>query len=439
MQEVSGEGTHRQEEAPPASQQRTENRFTLNNILYLSSELSPERPFPLLPWLKGYYCQVASVLRDYLRYDGREAAQDTTIARYRARLDRHLQHLQETHLIEWGPRDYGLKQFRLTGHGLNLIRRSQNSNSPKRTRNGLYDLPQRARPERLKSLRLTMQNRMIQEEERARISDLFTDYLDDVTDRTVILTLRAEERNPDAPLIFLPYRTRFTSMDRKRANLDTYESIWRYTLTAFRSAVFLTLTTDPKMHVSAYHANKHFQKALNRLMSRLTKLYGARPKYVNVHEFQKNGLLHSHIVVFGLDYLVHFRRLSEMWKQCGQGLIVYVYGLRNTGDRWTWSRAKPRDAEKGKTVDSYLVKYLKKALFSSDELELYWTFNKRFFSYSRDLRPASAPRSYRGPPLAFIGSCSSDMIQITLLRRSRSLWSRIRAADYAASVGPPSF
>lgn len=439
MESDSGGGTHRQVKARPVSRPLTDTRFARNNILYLPSELYSDRPFSLETWLRGYFCQFASVLRAYLRYDGREAAQDTTIARYRARLNRHLLYLEEIGVVEWGPTDYGLKQFRLTGHGLYLIRQSQNSNSPKKARIGLYDLPQRARPERLKSLRLTMQDRMIPEEQRGRISDLFTDYLDDVTDRTVILTLETAKDDPDAPLIFLPYRTRFTSMDRKRANLDAYESIWRYSLLAFRSAVFLTLTTDPKMHTSAFHANRHFQTAINRLMSYLAKSHGTRPKYLNVHEFQKNGLLHSHIVVFGLDYLLNVRRLSEIWKRCGQGLIVYIYGLRNTGDRWTWAHAKPRDAEKGRTPDSYLAKYLKKALFDARELELYWTFNKRFFTNSRSLRPTSAPTAYGGPPLSFVGSCNSDMIQVTLLRRSRHLWSRIRAANYAASVGPPSF
>ena len=437
MQEASGEGPNRQVTAPPASPDRTTSLLDRNFILYLPSENDPKRPFSLEPHLKGYYCPFPSVLFAYLKHDGHDASNPTTAARYRARLLRHLQKLRELGVIDLDKLEYSILQIRLTGNGLNLIRREQNSNRPENLAIGPYPLPRRARKERVDCLLSTTKNQMIPEDRRTRIAEKFQDYLDDVEDRRVILCEHSDKQNPDTPLYFLPYKTRFTAYDRKKTNLDTYEAIWKYSGTRFQTAVFLTLTTDPRMHTSAYHANKHFQIALNRLMSRLAKRGEGRPKYLNVHEFQKNGLLHSHIVIFGLDYLTDFRRLSEMWKKCGQGRIVYIYGLRNNGQAWTWSRARPKDAKKGRTVDAYLKKYLKKALFDNSELELYWTFNKRFFTYSRSLKPASPPRDWTGPRFHFIGSAPSDMIQILLERRSRQLWGQIRAAEYAASTGPP--
>lgn len=437
MQEASGGGGIRQDEAPPVSPTKTHAHLALNNILHLPSELEPSQPFSLLPHLKGYFTYFPTVLSAYLRHDGHDASDLATVARYRSRLWSRVESLAQQGIIDLAKLEYSMFQFRLTNYGLNLIQRQQNSNSSDSAPIGLYALPKRATAERLRALRLTMRHHMIPSLERGQVAELFTGYLDEIEDKQVILTYESTKKDPDAPLIFLPYRTRFTSLERKKANLATYEAIWKQSLHDYRTAVFVTLTTDPKMHVSAYHANKHFQKALNRFMSFLTKKHERRPEYLNVHEFQKNGLLHSHIVIFGLDYLMDFRRLSQVWQRCGQGRIVHIYGLRNIGDRWAWSRAKPKDAPKGKSVDAYLKKYLKKALFESKELELYWTFQKRFFTYSRSLRPAFPQHKYDGPPLSFIGSAPSDMISIVLARRSRSLWANIRAAEYAASTGPP--
>ena len=280
---------------------------------------------------------------------------------------------------------------------------------------------------------------MLSPETRFKIRQQFDTYKDDVMDRSVILTYKSEAMNPDAPLLFLPYKNRFISIDRKKANLATYEAIWKHASLGYRSAVFVTLTTDPKLFSSACDANFHFQIALNRFFSFIQKRQGYRPKYLNVHEFTEKGLLHSHIVLFGIDYLSHFRQLSKDWQKCGQGSIVHIYGLRNNGTAWTWSRAQPKGAKAGRSVDLYLKKYLKKNLFDGSELELYWTFNKRFFTYSKALKPASAPPRRLGPAFVFIGSAPSDMIAVTLARRSRHLWSQARAAEYPASTGPPSF
>lgn len=437
MTEESGKGAGNQP-APLSDAPRKEHTpFTPDYIFTLPSEHSPERPFPLHDYAKGYFCPITSVLKAYLRYDGHRMGITTETARYRKRLTRRLTELADGGLIDLAKPDKDLVMWRLTSNGLNLIRRSQNSNQKKKPKKGLFDLPSNAGPGRMESLRLTMKERMLPPRSRERIQDLFTDWMDDVRDKSVILTYKSEAQNPDAPLMFLPYRTRFTSMERKQANLKTYEAIWTNSHFNYRTAVFVTLTTDPKMHQSVYHANRHYQKALNRFLSVLTKRLGHRPRYLNVHEFQKNGLLHSHIVIFGLNYLMDHKRLSKTWVKCGQGLICYIYGLQSNGLDWHWIHARPSDAKKGGGVANYLKKYLKKALFDEKELELYWTFNKRFFSYSRKLKPADPKRPYNGPALTFIGACNSDMISTVIRRRSTVLWRRAAAAACLNGPGPP--
>lgn len=413
------------------------SHISLNLNYTLPSELPSGKCFDLKPFIKAYPVNLPYVLNLYLAHDGHDHSDLTIINRYRSRLLRLLKMLRKFGIIHLYRGGDGLCQWLYTENGLNLIRCTHYSNSPKIAAKGIYSMPRRARKERYQALTIAARRPMISDVDRHRIQQNFDTYLEDVNDRSIILCYKADEKNPNAPLLFLPYRTRFTDNGRKKNNLDTYEAIWNATPLHYKEAVFVTLTTDPKMHRSAYHANRHFQIALNRLMSRLNKKLGYRPKYLNVHEFQKNGLLHSHIIIYGLDYLLHQRQLSEMWQQCGQGKIVYIYGLRHNGISWNWSRAKPKDAKKGGTVDSYLKKYLKKALFSPDELELYWTFNKRFFTYSKALKPASPPPGRLGPAFHFIGSARSDEISVTLSRRSRILWSQAQAAAASAGTGPP--
>lgn len=287
------------------------------------------------------------------------------------------------------------------------------------------------------ALRLTMRNKMIEPRHREIISDKFFDYINDVEEKRILMTYRGFEKSPDAPILVLPYKTRFTSKSRKYENLVTFETIWKGTIARYKTAVMVTLTTDPKLFPSAYHANKHFQKSINRFWSYLTKKKHGRPKYLTVHEFTKNGLLHAHIIIFGLNWLMDYKDLSHRWSKCAQGEVVHLQTLRNNGTKWLWTKKPPKDAGKKKSPLDYLKKYLKKALYSNDQQELYWTFNKRYFTYARDLKASIPKEAYDGPALVCIGAAPSDMISILLLRRSRHLWSQIRAAEYAASTGPP--
>lgn len=439
MQEASGGGPDRQVKVPPESPERNTRSLDRNYILYLPSERTPDVKFSLLPHLKGYFCQFPLTLLAYLKHDGHDTSDLTIMARYRARLFRHLSKLAELKLIDLLKLEYGIYQFRLTTNGLNLIQAGQNSNSRSKTRPGLYDLPKKASPARMAALRLTMRNKMIEPRHRNIISDKFFDYIEDVEEKRILMTYRGFEKSPDAPILVLPYKTRFTSKSRKYENLVTFESIWKGTIAAYKTAVMVTLTTDPKLFPSAYHANKHFQKSINRFWSYLTKKKHGRPKYMTVHEFTKNGLLHAHIIIFGINWLMEYKALSERWSKCAQGEVVHLQTLRNNGTKWLWTKKAPKDARKQESPLDYLKKYLKKALYSNDQQELYWTFNKRYFTYARDLKPSTPRPTYLGPPLTCIGAAKTDMISITLARRSRSLWLQAKRAEAAAYRGPPSF
>jgi len=238
--------------------------------------------------------------------------------------------------------------------------------------------------------------------------DHYRHYLDDINSRSIILLHRDDpERYRE-----LPYRTRFNDIHRQLENLDHYDQAWDEAAEYYSTGVFLTLTTDPSMHADLWHANRHMGKAYNRYTSYLTSkgrkirklelkdgglskeeieeeidLHSFRPKYICVHEFQKNGLIHSHIVFFGISWLDWEDIISADWKRCGQGRVVKACALRkNKFGQWVWSGNPPKDSD-GRPPQQYLRKYLQKTIHDQRGFEHYFTINKKFWSRSQRFDP----------------------------------------------------
>ena len=418
----------------PASGQ---SQITLSSVYLLPSERPDAPPFSLLPYLKAYPCNLPSTLLAFLKHDGHDTSDSARNQRYRRKLLKSLKSLRDEGVIDLKRGRDGLCQWLLTTNGLYLIRCQQNPNSPNQAPKSIYSLPRQARKERYEALKITASKTLLSEEDRFKIEQKYDDYTEDVIHRSIVLTYKEYQKSPDAPLFILPYITRFTSFGRKKANLTNFERCWQNASLNYQDAVFLTLTTDPGMHRSVYHANKHFWTALNRFLAYYRKKRDSKLHYIAAYEFQHNGLLHAHLVLFGIKHLDSIYSISRIWQRCRQGRVVYAYRLTNNNGSWNWSRRKPSNASNTGSADRYLKKYLRKALFDPDELYLYWTFNKRYFSNSRALNPATPRPKSLGRPLTFIGSFPNDMISVELARRSRLLWSQATAAESAAGTGPP--
>lgn len=158
--------------------------------------------------------------------------------------------------------------------------------------------------------------------------------------------------------------------------------------------VFLTLTTDPKRHRNVEEANKAFGPALNRFMTYIRKKvkglgYG-RLSHITAYEFQKNGLLHAHIVIFGIPYLEHYKRISYLWSRTGQGSIVYIYGLNKDGKGCTGDVANQETRRKGSRVVTDPKKYLSKNL-QDDGQDLDRVFGKAVLYQLQDPRARPLP------------------------------------------------
>lgn len=331
--------------------------------------------------------------------------------------------------------------WRLTLKHTNLIKQVQNSNRQEKAQippaNQANDsewywarFPKRANPERITACKLlrnieTQKNHWLWQREsktaplRPELTHIldcikkpYERYISMVQDTAIVLCPYGMETKLDqATLQFLPYKTRFTAIDRQLNNLDRYKALWEESKQYYDEAVFLTLTTAPAKHQTLWHANRHFAKAWNRYMALLTKRnrkaakkngtyddeLSYRPRYICVYEFQKNGLLHCHAILFGIDKIANDRQISEDWDRCGQGSITKQIPLKLRDNQWGWKHQnqRPPDAAKDESPERYLKKYLEKAIHGHQDFELYWAINKRFLSSSRTLSPYPQPRPRR--------------------------------------------
>lgn len=243
------------------------------------------------------------------------------------------------------------------------------------------------------------------------------------------------DRGPGTAITKLPCRTRFTDRGRKVHNIKTYDRAWNRANLLFKRGVFVTLTTDPAMHKSLWHANRHLTRAFNRYLSLLLsrakhnrkKGYDSekdehnviddgigRLKYIAAYEFQENGLIHLHLIFFGIRYLSKIDDISEDWVKCGQGRIVHAYGVRRDGETWLWNQEKPTDTDGRSPVD-YLRKYLEKALYVNDLFSMYWAINKRFCTMSRmfQTKECAGCRSVWGSALKVCPVCTGPLWHIS--------------------------
>lgn len=287
-----------------------------------------------------------------------------------------------------------------TGKLITLIKQVQNSNplseSAKQHVPKIYRIPQKCRPERIEAIKTLLKinrhslfvkenpkdpNCPIQPELQELLHDVelyFKDYKIDVGDRRILL----RHRDDPEEILKIPFLNRFNDQTKKSKNLKIFENAWNKSINQYKFAVFLTLTTDPAPGPTLWHRNRHMGKAWNRYQSLLQKRLKQRHKYINVNEFQKNGLIHNHVVIFGIRWIDWTDQIEKDWDRCGQGRIAHAYGIKNTGTNWEWIKERPEDA-KGRSPGDYLKKYVKKGLFSEEGYSLYWAINKRFFSMSR--------------------------------------------------------
>lgn len=140
--------------------------------------------------------------------------------------------------------------------------------------------------------------------------------------------------------------------------------------------------------------------------------------YLCVREFQRNGNVHYHVIIFGIRYLKHNDEISQIWQQYGQGKITKINKIRWSDTHgYTWDGRAPDDSS-GRQPMEYLKKYLLKGQYANKNPEaalLYWVFNSRFYTYSSSLlSDEHKPRPYISKGIyEFAGVLGDDEICVT--------------------------
>ncbi|MEM4819444.1 MAG: hypothetical protein QXQ91_03970 [Nanopusillaceae archaeon] len=215
---------------------------------------------------------------------------------------------------------------------------------------------------------------------------LFKSYLDDVENKVIVL-----KNVVDESYLLLPYKHRFKYIKKY---IKKYDDLWNF-FSRYSVGVFMTFTVDPSRYRNLWEVSREVPKAFNRFKSWLKKRLGFNPPHICVYEFQDNGRLHLHVILFGVSRIGDkFTEITPELVRIGFGKINYLYKIVNRG-KWVWAGEKPGGGGPREYLKKYLVKSFK--LFFGDsndssvgvvnvdvmKLSMYWASGKRFFSYSR--------------------------------------------------------
>jgi len=267
--------------------------------------------------------------------------------------------------------------------------------------------------------RILLSNRMLDLEGTPgkALAAYFEQYLIDIDGRVLIFQNKAP-KSGDPNYLALPYETRFNSKPKRDKLWATYFGTWEKASEQYEDGVFLTLTTDPKRFPNLWCSIKNMGEAWNRFMSFIQKrtkrcldcghiytvdpkrdatkwckkcgshrIKGHRPDYVKALEFTKSGLCHLHVVLFGIERLASKSDISRFWSNTGQGMITYIYKIKQRKGKWFWASHHERPKKTKHKPMIYMKKELSKLFYDNRCLAMYWITRCKFYSWTGNLKP----------------------------------------------------
>jgi hypothetical protein len=176
--------------------------------------------------------------------------------------------------------------------------------------------------------------------------------------------------------VLVPYRTQFNAPGRVADQRERFEGVWREAAGEHEEAVMVTLTTDPWRHESIEAAVESITEGLNRLKSylgsdRTQHGLGHRPPSLVVREWsEESGLIHLHVVFFGVSWVMPHGALKAYWSDnCGHGANVWFDQLSTDGSgAWRWKHPRRAHRKRGDVGRRSPREYLGKVLTDLREL-----------------------------------------------------------------------
>jgi hypothetical protein len=224
-------------------------------------------------------------------------------------------------------------------------------------------------------------------------------YRDNIAGTYSILEHRVREQ-----YLAIKNTTRFTDkVDAKKSQTRFREAL-ETSGVEYSEASVLTLTIDPKRFGSHKDATGAIREAKGRLLSYLAYQIGESVTQVTISDFQRNGMLHYHIVLFGISRVresdnetgeptISEAQIREYWDEKQDiGSQVAINRAWTRGEEWVLHRD-------GKTVSLgyYLGKRVRRLVelagLDTDSVPgkywrqaLFWVYNIRHVTCSDSLK-----------------------------------------------------
>jgi DNA-binding Lrp family transcriptional regulator len=141
------------------------------------------------------------------------------------------------------------------------------------------------------------------EEEREEVASLFELWLMDTEDKILWF------RKPDGTDEFLPYVTRFTDKSKAIEILRKAENCFQNALSMHNFGIFLTITLPPIFPQRLALWILTF--LVHRIKAKILRTCKESKPHIRVNEPQASWNPHSHILIFGIDYLMPKDELTQ--------------------------------------------------------------------------------------------------------------------------------
>jgi hypothetical protein len=130
----------------------------------------------------------------------------------------------------------------------------------------------------------------------------------------------------------VPYRSRFHKVG---GIVRRFNAVFDLASRMYSEGVWVTFTTDPaKYEKLGYLKYRYeFMKAWNRALAWFRKRF-KRVSYIAVFEFTDSGLLHIHVIFFGLKRIEDAYKFMKRLEDWGFGRVHYMVSIVNENGVW---------------------------------------------------------------------------------------------------------